>query len=156
MNHITFADVLVVPTGGRWPSIQRLSVTPVAFTDPYGLQTISDTTASVPHPEVFMEHIAKDTPQAWGSQIIPALDGMNKEFTQPYILYYPSLSQDGMPFPINNTLAEIQGKKFDKERAWRGNLVIAKYTDKTYTRLTHMSIADYPVLKNYLSTHYPP
>ena len=84
------------------------------------------------------------------------LDGMNKKFVNPYVIFYPVLSRDGMPFPINKCLKEIQGPHYRENRAWRGNLVIAKYRDDQLWTLMDASMADFPLLKNYLSTHYSP
>jgi hypothetical protein len=33
---------------------------------------------------------------------------MNKKFANPYIIYYPVVSRDGMPFPVNRTVRDIQ------------------------------------------------
>ena len=85
-----------------------------------------------------------------------ALDGMLKKFPAPYIIFYPLLSRDGMPFPVNKCIREIQGQVFDEARAWRGNLVVAKYRDAEYSAMTDASMADFPIIKNYLSTHLTP
>lgn len=84
------------------------------------------------------------------------LDGMNKKFINPYVVFYPVLSRDGMPFPINKCLKEIQGPNYREHLAWRGNIVIAKYCDQLLSTLMDATMADFPLLKNYLSTHYPP
>lgn len=84
------------------------------------------------------------------------LDGMNKKFVNPYVIFYPVISRDGMPFPINKCLKEIQGPNYRETLAWRGNLVIAKYCDEQLSALIDATMADFPILKNYLSTHYPP
>ena len=84
------------------------------------------------------------------------LDGMNKKFVHPYVLFYPVVSRDGMPFPINKCLKEIQGPNYREHLAWRGNIVIAKYGDQLLSTLMDATMADFPLQKNYLSTHYPP
>ena len=86
-------------------------------------------------------------------QLIEALDGMNQKFTNPWIIFYPTVSRDGMPFPVNNYIKDIQGRAFNEETAWRGNIVIAKYHDDPFTGMMHASMADFPILKNYLITH---
>jgi len=83
------------------------------------------------------------------------LDGMNRKFANPYVIFYPVLSRDGMPFPVNKCLKEIQGPNFRENLAWRGNLVIAKYRDAQLSALMDATMADFPLLKNYLTTHYP-
>ena len=82
------------------------------------------------------------------------LDGMNKKFANPYVIFYPVLSRDGMPFPINKCLKEIQGPNYREQLAWRGNLVIAKYRNEQLSALMDATMADFPLLKNYLSNHH--
>ena len=89
-------------------------------------------------------------------QLIEALDGMLKKFPTPYIVFYPVVSRDGMPFPVNKCIREIQSDRFDEARAWRGNLVVAKYKDVNYSGMMDASMADFPIIKNYLSTHLAP
>ncbi|KAI0309631.1 hypothetical protein OF83DRAFT_1029353, partial [Amylostereum chailletii] len=111
----------------------------------------------IPHPEIHMEYIAKDVgAQAWNYQLVEALEGMNKKFTHPYILFFPVISRDGMPFPLNTILREIQGKLYKPEFAWMGNIVISKYYDHRFTQMMDASMADFPILKNYLSMHGSP
>lgn len=86
-------------------------------------------------------------------QIIDILDGMTRPFTTPYIMFYPTVSRDGMPFPINKFIREMQGRHYQEAKAWRGNIVVAKYRDLEYSAMTALSIADFPLIKNYLTTH---
>ena len=81
---------------------------------------------------------------------------MNKKFTNPYIIFYPVVSRDGMPFPVNKAVREIQGKAFREDLGWRGNIIVAKYRDSRFTAMMNASMADFPILKNYLSTHGSP
>ncbi len=90
------------------------------------------------------------------TQLVEALDGMNRKFANPYIIFYPVVSRDGMPFPVNKCIREIQGRSFKEEVAWRGNIVIAKYRDNPFSSMMHASMADFPLLKNYLLTHGSP
>ena len=78
---------------------------------------------------------------------------MNRKFTNPYIIFYPVVSGDGMPFPVNKCIRDIQGRAYTEETAWRGNIVIAKYHEDPFTGMIHASMADFPILKNYLLTH---
>jgi hypothetical protein len=55
-------------------------------------------------------------------QIVDSLDMMNKKFTYPYIVYYPTVSRDGMPFAINKSIRDIQGRDFNEKYAWRGTI----------------------------------
>ena len=70
----------------------------------------------------------------------------------------PVISRDGMPFPVNKCVREIQiqAQTFEEGRAWRGNLVVAKYRDPEYSAMIDASMADFPIIKNYLSTHLAP
>ena len=81
---------------------------------------------------------------------------MIKKFQTPYILFYPVVSRDGMPFPVNKCIREIQGQAYDEARAWRGNIVVAKYRDTDFSAMIVASMADFPIIKTYLSTHLAP
>ncbi|KDQ31340.1 hypothetical protein PLEOSDRAFT_1075449 [Pleurotus ostreatus PC15] len=97
----------------------------------------------MPHPEEFMDYIAKDLGlRAWKYQLVEALDGMNRKFTNPYIIFYPTVSNDG--------------PAFKETSAWRGNILVAKYRDNPFSSMMNASIADFPILKNYLMTHGSP
>jgi hypothetical protein len=87
---------------------------------------------------------------------VEALDGMNRKFANPYIIFYPTVSRDGMVFPVNKSIREIQGRAYREEYAWRGNIVIAKYRDNPFSSMVDASMADFPLLKNYLLTHGAP
>ena len=78
---------------------------------------------------------------------------MTKPFATPYIMFYPTVSRDGMPFPVNKFIRETQGRHYQEAKAWRGNIVVAKYRDLDYSAMTNASIADFPLIKNYLTTH---
>ncbi|KAK1217351.1 hypothetical protein PQX77_019986 [Marasmius sp. AFHP31] len=104
-----------------------------------------------------MDYIAEGLgPRAWKYQLVEALDGMNRKFANPYIIFYPVASRDGMPFPVNKTIRNIQGTNFDEERAWRGNILVTKYRDNPFTSMMDASMADFAILKNYLMTHGSP
>src|SRR6266446_8924977 len=86
---------------------------------------------------------------------------MNKKFANPYIIYYPVVSRDGMPFPVNRTVRDIQeevnkGRRLREDQLWRGNLVAAKFADDQFTQMMDASMADFPILKNFLGTHPSP
>ncbi|KAK7060141.1 hypothetical protein VNI00_000905 [Paramarasmius palmivorus] len=108
----------------------------------------------MPHPEVHMDYIAEGLgPRAWKYQLVEALDGMNRKFANPYIIFYPVVSRDGMPFPVNKAIRDIQGRAFREDLAWRGNIIVAKYRDNPFSSMIDASMADFPILKNYLMTH---
>lgn len=81
---------------------------------------------------------------------------MNKKFVHPYVLLYPTISRDGMPFTINKFLREIQGQSFREAIVWRGNIMIAKYRESPFSSMVNGSIADFPILRNYFMTHGAP
>ncbi|OSC96194.1 hypothetical protein PYCCODRAFT_1341927, partial [Trametes coccinea BRFM310] len=114
----------------------------------------------MPHPEQYMDYVATASgEQVWGFQCIEALAGMvieKHKFSRPYILFYPLVPRDGMPFPINGCIQDMQGKRFDETKAWAGDIIIAKYSDSEYSEMSDASMADFPIVKNYLSTHRPP
>jgi len=86
-------------------------------------------------------------------QLIESLDGMNKKFSRPYVVFYPIVSRDRMPFPINKCIRDLQGAAFREEMAWRGNIIVGKYTGHPFSDLTNASMADYPIMKNYFMRH---
>ncbi|KAI0055684.1 hypothetical protein BV25DRAFT_1873060 [Artomyces pyxidatus] len=152
----SFDAILFKAALGRAPSIVSLLTSEASFIDSHGLQA-GGNVARVPHPEVYMDFLAENLRlRAWRHQLVEALDGMNKKFTCPYIIFFPVISHDGMPFPINRIIQEMQGSMFVKEYAWRGDIVVAKYSDGHFSQITNASMADYPILKNYLSTHASP
>ena len=87
---------------------------------------------------------------------------MNKKFANPYIIYYPVVSRDGMPFPVNRTVRDIQeelnkgNRRLHEDQLWRGNLVAAKFADNHFVQMMDASMADFPILKNFLATHPSP
>jgi hypothetical protein len=89
-------------------------------------------------------------------KLVEALDGMNRKFANPYIIFYPTVSRDGIPFPVNKCIRAIQGTAFQEQVAWRGNIVVAKYRDSPFSSMIDASMADFPILKNYLLTHGSP
>lgn len=69
---------------------------------------------------------------------------------------YPTVSRDGMPFPINKSIQDIQRRAFKEEHAWRGNIVVAKYRENPFSSMVNASMSDFPILKNYFLTHGAP
>ncbi|KAA1479883.1 hypothetical protein DENSPDRAFT_750668, partial [Dentipellis sp. KUC8613] len=89
-------------------------------------------------------------------QVFDHLDYMTQRFRCPYVIFYPILSCDGLNFDINRTIAEIKGSRYVEDKAWRGDIVVVKYTDHTLDTLDNISISDYAILRNYFRTHDPP
>jgi hypothetical protein len=77
---------------------------------------------------------------------------MSKKFANPYILFYPTVSRDRMPPPLNKVVQAIQGQTSEKGRVWRGNIVIAKYSEDPLTSMIDTSMSDFPILKNFFLT----
>ncbi|KAI0786449.1 hypothetical protein C8Q75DRAFT_273887 [Abortiporus biennis] len=152
MDQMTSYEALVFPSDDRPPHLVALVSTPITPVpnppEPYRC-------ARLPHPQVYMDYVA-DEPGAWRFHLVEALDGMKRKFDTPYIIFYPVISRDSMPFPINKCIREIQGNFYKESRAWRGNIVVAKYKDQQYSAMIDMSMADFPLVKNYLQSHYTP
>ncbi|KAF9008832.1 hypothetical protein BDQ17DRAFT_1236719 [Cyathus striatus] len=152
MEHLTAYDALLFPSDGRPPSIVQLMTSPMSIPIHHASYP-----SRMPHPEVHMDYIAEGLgPRAWKYQLVEALDGMNRKFANPYIVFYPTVSRDGMPFPVNKSIRDIQGRSFKEEVAWRGNIVVAKYRDNPFSSMIDASMADFPILKNYFLTHGSP
>jgi len=146
-------DAILFPSDGRAPHLVKLVTSPMSGTGP---QTPNSQQTRMPHPEVHMDYIADLGCRAWAYHLVEALDGMNRNFTNPYIIFYPTVSRDGMPFAINKTIREIQGRSFKESSAWRGNIVVAKYRESPFSSLVSLTMADFAILKNYLMTHGAP
>jgi len=152
MDQMINYDAILFPSDGRPPSIVQLMTSPMTM--PHHHSSYTQTPSRMPHPEVHMDYIAVGLgPRSWKYQLVEALDGMNRKFANPYIIFYPIISRDGMPFPINKCVREIQGRAFREDIAWRGNIIIAKYLDNPFSSMIDASMADFPILKNYLLTH---
>jgi hypothetical protein len=54
---------------------------------------------------------------------------MTTKLTRPYTIFYPVIARDGMPFPINKCVREIQQGRGLIGNQWRGDLVVAAYSD---------------------------
>jgi hypothetical protein len=81
---------------------------------------------------------------------------MHKTFSQPYIIFYPVISKDGMAFPINQAIRAMQEEKFDESVAWRGDIIIAKFCNNPFTSMINASMADFPLVKNFFQTARAP
>ncbi|CAL1702080.1 unnamed protein product [Somion occarium] len=148
-------EAIVFPCDDRPPHLVSLMTSPILI--PLASPAEPFRCGRMPHPEVYMDYIAEGLgPRAWHYQLVEALDGMNKKFTTPYIIFYPTVSRDGMPFPINKCIREIQRSSYKDSSAWRGNIVVAKYCDTRYSAMMNASMADFPLVKNYLSNHHKP
>ncbi|KAJ3540999.1 hypothetical protein NM688_g6147 [Phlebia brevispora] len=154
MDSIISYDALVIPSDDRAPHLASLMTSPLAFTNVNARQAEVYRAGRMPHPEILMDYIAEGLgPRGWRFQLLEALEGMNKKFDQPYIIFFPVVSRDGLPFPINKDVKDLQDKLYQESKAWRGNLIIAKYSNLEYSEMKNISMADFPLVKNYLSTH---
>ncbi|KAJ7087245.1 hypothetical protein B0H15DRAFT_950131 [Mycena belliarum] len=146
MDQLIPYQAILFPTDGRPPSVVQLMTSPTQFGMNSGPR--------MPHPEAHMDYIAEANglggAKPWKYLLVEALEGMNKKFTNPYIVYYPTVSRDGMPFPINKCIRDLQGSHFDERVAWRGNVIIAKYRDHPFVSMMDASMADFPILKNFI------
>lgn len=155
MDELTAFESLLFPSDGRHPHMVGLTTSPTSMPDP--LAPYSGLPMRLPHPEVFMDYIAEGLgSRAWSYLLVETLDYMNKKFTHPYVIFYPVVSRDGMAFPINKCIREIQGSHYREACAWRGNIIVAKYSDSPFSSMVHGSIADFPILRNYFMTHGSP
>jgi len=123
----------------------------LAFRLPKSMDLVHGITRCITFPSKDYPNFALTHIPNW--QLIESLDGMNKKFSSPYVVFYPTVSRDGMPFPINKCIRDLQGAAFRGEMAWRGNIIVGKYTGHPFSNLTNASMADYPIMKNYFMTH---
>ncbi|KAF7789317.1 hypothetical protein EIP86_000261 [Pleurotus ostreatoroseus] len=153
MDSVTAVQALVVPADPtRKPHLSLLHTTPLRAQGQSAAEAEVYKAGRVPHPEILMEYAQHDLgPGCWRYQLLEALDGMKKKFDCPYIIFFPVVSRDNLPFPINQFAQKQLGYRFQEPRAWRGNLVIVKYANPDYTQMMNISMADFPLVKNYLT-----
>ncbi|EMD30843.1 hypothetical protein CERSUDRAFT_26886, partial [Gelatoporia subvermispora B] len=108
----------------------------------------------MPFPEVLLPYINMQLRQhAWNWVDITRLSEMTEDLPYGFIAFYGKASKDGHAFPLNQNIQSIQQNKFNKASAWRGDIIVAKYTDAKFSNMQHISMADWPVLKNFFQTH---
>lgn len=96
-----------------------------------------------------MNYIATNTPnRVWDSRVIANLP-YAKPFQYPYVVFFPVVSQNGTTFPVNQNIRDIQGKSFKESDAWRGDIVVGKYSDHAFGTLMDCAMSDYPLIKNW-------
>ncbi|KAJ7265848.1 hypothetical protein B0H12DRAFT_172826 [Mycena haematopus] len=150
MDQLVPYQAIFFPADGRPPSVVQLMTSPTHYGPHPGPR--------MPHPEAHMDFIAESSglggAKPWKYFIVDSLDMMNKKFAHPYIVYYATISRDGMPFPINKSIRDIQGPDFKEKYAWRGNIIIGKCSsyDQPFTSMMDASMADFPILKNFIRT----
>ncbi|KAI0733465.1 hypothetical protein C8Q72DRAFT_967355 [Fomitopsis betulina] len=150
MDQMLAFDAILFPADERPPHLVSLMTSPL--TTPLNNPPEPYRCGRMPHPEMYIDYIAEGLgPRSWRFQVIELLEGMTKKFATPFIIFYPIVSRDGMPFPINKCIKEIQGDKFHEAKGWRGNVVVAKYRDQEYTSMMDATMADFPIVKNWLS-----
>jgi len=155
MDQMLAFDAILFPADERPPHLVSLMTSPLAT--PINNPPEPFRCGRMPHPEMYMDYIAEGLgPRSWRFQVIELLEGMTKSFSTPYVVFYPTVSRDGMPFPVNKCIREIQGDNYQESKAWRGNLIVAKFRDQEYAGLMDASMADFPIVKNWLSKKLAP
>lgn len=148
-------EALVFPADGRKPTLLPLPTSEAA--PQYFYNVYSHDVSTVPHPELLMDYVLESLgTSACQHQRVEALDEMTTKLEQPFAIFYPVASRDNMPFSVNQCVREIQQGRGLLQRPWRGDLVVVKYQDYTYTKLTSAKMADFPIIKNYFLTHEGP
>ncbi|EPS99992.1 hypothetical protein FOMPIDRAFT_1123452 [Fomitopsis schrenkii] len=150
MDQMLAFDAILFPADERPPHLVSLMTSPL--TTQVSHPPAFYRCGRMPHPEMYIDYIAEGLgSRSWRSQVIELLEGMTKKFATPFVIFYPTISRDGMPFPINKCIKEIQGNKHCKTKAWRGNVVVAKFRDQEYASMMDATMADFPIVKNWLS-----
>ncbi|KAJ7218986.1 hypothetical protein B0H12DRAFT_1271720 [Mycena haematopus] len=83
---------------------------------------------------------------------------MTKQFTFPFIIFYPVTSRDGMPFPVNKNIYEYQGAEVRGCHPWCGDIIVSKFSDRSnpMNSLRDVSMADFPIVKNIFRCNVSP
>ncbi|KAH9931487.1 uncharacterized protein B0H18DRAFT_989579 [Fomitopsis serialis] len=143
-------DAIYFPADGRPPCVVSLKATPLSTS--VVDQRWPFQCGCIPHPEMYMEKIAEGlVSRSWRFQIADRLDCMNRTFATPYVIFYPTVSRDGMPFRVNKCAKELHDEHFVDARAWRGDIIVAKFRDEACSSMMDASMADFPILKIWLS-----
>nr|GAT46229.1 predicted protein [Mycena chlorophos] len=144
--------ILFPADANRQPSVVQMMTSPMAFT--------AQTGPRMPHPEVHMDSIAPVVAggRAWDYHIYESLEGVSRHLSQPYIFFFPILSQDGLPFPVNGSIRDIQGHGFTEHNAWRGNIVVGKFTDRNapFESFMDAGLADLSIIRNLIRSQGSP
>ncbi|KZS97725.1 hypothetical protein SISNIDRAFT_481620 [Sistotremastrum niveocremeum HHB9708] len=106
--------------------------------------------STIPHPELLMDMVAEgQLHDVCSHKVVDSLEGMTKKFTTPYVVFYGSKSRTGEAFPINKTIRQIQGSRFQESKAWRGDVIAVKYEAHSFTRIVDCNSSDFPLLRNW-------
>ncbi|KAJ7499339.1 hypothetical protein FB451DRAFT_1334787 [Mycena latifolia] len=134
MDQLIPYQAILFPTDGRPPSVVQLMTSPTHYGPNPGPR--------MPHPEAHMDYIAEAN----------GLGGAKpwRNLPTPTLSTTPPVSRDGIPFPINKSIRDLQGPFFDERVAWRGNVIVAKYRDHPFMSMMDASMADFPILKNFI------
>ncbi|OBZ71917.1 hypothetical protein A0H81_08210 [Grifola frondosa] len=98
-------DAIVFPADDRAPHLVALMTSALTIPMGPGAHVAPARCGRMPHPEMYMDYIAELAGlRPWKFHLVEALDGMNKKFATPYIIFYPTISRDGMPFPVNKCI----------------------------------------------------
>ena len=71
-------------------------------------------------------------------------------FVAFYIPRPPALDK-----PLNNSIARAQDSLFQLRSAWRGEVVVAKYSSTNPALMIHCEPADFPIVQNYFTRADP-
>ncbi|KAJ7177289.1 hypothetical protein C8R43DRAFT_1118290 [Mycena crocata] len=147
MEQLVPYKAILLPADGHPPSVVDLMTSPIHCDHISG--------SRMPHPEPHMDFVEEAS--EWKYLVISALDGMNKSPNHSYILFYPTISRDGMPFLVNEWVRGIQGRSPSEASTWRGSVLIAKTrhhnNNHPFTSLMDVSMADFPILKNFMASN---
>ncbi|KAG2067681.1 hypothetical protein BDR04DRAFT_838101 [Suillus decipiens] len=155
MDQLVSFEALLFPSDGCKSHMVALMSIPMLVPDPHA--PYSALPAWMSYSEVYMDYITKGLgPQAWHYHLVEALDCMKKKFANPYVIFYLTVSRDGMSFPINKCIREIQRQSFREATAWHRNIIITKYQESPFLLMINGSIADFPILRNYFMMHNAP
>ncbi|KAJ7272668.1 hypothetical protein B0H12DRAFT_1008015 [Mycena haematopus] len=154
MDQLIPYKVIVFPTDSRPPFLTEIITSPTQYA--------VEASPRMPHPEALMEFVAEANTlgvrKPWNYLIIERLQMMGKKFAAPYIVYYPTVSRDGLPFRINSTIRDLQGLNFDRKRPWRGNIIVGKVQDYNhpFESMIDATMADFAIIKNFFVNEAAP
>ena len=108
-------------------------------------------TTRTPHPELYMSLSGSGLV----CERIASLYGMNRTFSDAFVVFYAAGQRSEAALAVNACIAEIQGRGFREQAAWRGDVVVVKYRNVDNGDIVCCPASDFPLVKNFFALHYP-
>ncbi|KAL6304375.1 hypothetical protein BKA93DRAFT_733391, partial [Sparassis latifolia] len=99
--------------------------------------------------EMHMDHVSSHLSGSCKLHIIHKLDGMHRPLPNPYGIFTPGMSNNGLPFTRNKCISSMVGSRLPNNTDWKGDIIIVKYRDNTHQDFLDLTMSEFPIVKNY-------